>query len=59
MANDNLPVSNPTPDWILAFLEEIDSKWFGKPFQIFDSSGEMYFGVGHWRGIEEIRANLK
>ena len=59
MPNASAPVSNLTPDWILAFLGEIDSKRFGKPFEIFDRSGEMYFGVAHWHGIEEIRANLK
>ena len=48
-----------TPGWITAFFEEIDTKRFGEPFEIFDSAGEMYFGVGHWRGIDEIRSNLQ
>ena len=58
MHDTSTPAPGATPDWIMAFFEEIDSKRFGKPFEIFDSKGEMYFGVGHWRGIDEIRANL-
>ena len=59
MENGHVTFSSTAPDWIIAFLEEIDSKRFGKPFEIFDASGEMCFGSGHWHGIEEIRANLQ
>ena len=51
--------ASTAPGWIMAFLGEIDSKRFGLPFEIFDELGEMYFGAGHWHGIEEIRANLR
>ena len=50
---------SPTPEWILGFFREIDSKQFGPDFNIFTKSGEMTFGVGHWVGLVEIKANLQ
>ena len=50
---------SPTPEWIIDFFHEIDSKQFGPNFNIFAENAEMTFGVGHWVGLAEIKANLQ
>ena len=49
----------PAPAWVLAFFEDIDAKRFGSGFDCFAPDAEMRFGVGHWRGLDEIKAQLK
>ncbi|MFE4056004.1 nuclear transport factor 2 family protein [Streptomyces sp. NPDC059096] len=46
----------PVPDWVLKFMDAIDTLNFDEGFAPLAEDIDMYFGVAHIRGIEAIKA---
>ncbi len=44
------------PDWVLEFMDAIDTLDFGKGFAPLTEDTDMYFGTAHIHGVEAIKA---
>ncbi|GAA2349842.1 nuclear transport factor 2 family protein [Streptomyces violaceusniger] len=48
--------ATPAPEWVLKFMDAIDTLEFGEGFAPLTEDTDMFFGTAHIHGVEAIKA---